>query len=194
MNKEKTFFITESAKKHNGKTIYKCAFCNKRATKADLITHVEKEHKDMIPKDYTAARVVFNFTNKKDHQLCVCGCGKETKWREDLWRYDRYATDACKEKYCKESKARMVKKYGKEHLLDDPEVQNKLLANRKISGTYRFSTSGAIEYVGTYEKNFLEFCDKVMRFHARDIEQPGPTVEYEFNGQKHLWITDYYIP
>ena len=186
-------YITENTKKSKGKR-YKCPFCDKRDYKEELVNHIEKEHESLIPADSTAARLVFNIANKKDHGTCVCGCGRETAWREDLWRYDRYATPQCKEKYSKEMKQRMVNKYGKEYLLDDPEMQNKMLAGRSISGVYKFSSSGQMNYVGSYERKFLEFCDKVMNYKSYDIEQPGPTIEYVFEGKKHIWITDFYIP
>lgn len=186
-------YITEATKKSKGKK-YKCPFCDYRDYKEPLVNHIDRQHKDLIPKDSTAARLVFNIANKKDHGTCVCGCGRETAWREDLWRYDRYATPECVEKYKKQMKARMVNKYGKEHLLNDENMQNKMLAGRSISGTYCFSSSGKVNYVGSYERKFLEFCDKVMNYKSYDIEQPGPVIEYEYEGKKHFWITDYYIP
>ena len=186
-------YITEATKNSKGKR-YKCPFCDYRDYKEPLVNHIDKKHSELIPKDSTAARLVFNIANKKDHGTCVCGCGKETAWREDLWRYDRYATPECVERYKKQMKARMVKKYGKEHLLNDENMQNKMLAGRSISGTYKFSSSGEKNYVGSYEKKFLEFCDKVMNYKSYDIEQPGPAIEYEFEGKKHFWITDFYIP
>ena len=184
------FILTESTKTERK---YKCPFCDYRGIKTKLVTHVEKQHKDMIPENYTAARVVFNMINKKDYGVCVCGCGRETPWREDVWRYDRYATEECKKRYSAEMKQRMVKKYGKEHLLNDPEVQEKMLNNRSISGTYKFTHGGEVSYVGSYEKKLLEFLDKVMGYKAIDVESPGPTIEYEYNGKKHFWITDQYL-
>lgn len=185
--------ITEAAKTSKGKR-YKCPYCEHRDYRPNLVDHVEKEHKDMIPKDFTAARVVFNTANHKERQYCVCGCGKETAWREDLWRYDRYATKACKDKYSKQMKQNMIKTYGKEHLLDDDNMQTKMLASRSISGVYKFTSGGSMGYVGSYERKFLEFCDKVLRLTVMDLEEPGPTIYYEWQGDKHFWITDYYIP
>ena len=41
----------------------------------------------------------------------------------------------------------------------------------------------------------LEFMDKVLEIPAKDIQAPGPVLEYEFEGETHRWITDiYYIP
>lgn len=187
------YYITESTKKSNGRK-YKCPYCDYRETKPKLVDHIEQEHEMLIPKDYTAARIVFNMVNKKDHGTCVCGCGRETAWREDLWRYDRYATEECKDKYSKEMKQRMIKTYGKAHLLNDEDVQKKMLNNRSISGTYKFSTGGTANYVGSYERKFLEFCDNVMNYRASDIQQPGLSIPYKYNGKLHVWITDFYIP
>lgn len=182
--------LTEAAKSERK---YKCPFCDYRNTKSKLVDHIDKKHKELIPKDYTAARIVFNMINKKDHGTCVCGCGRETAWREDVWRYDRYATSQCKEKYSAEMKQRMIRVYGKEHLLNDPEMQEKMLNNRSISGTYKFTHGGEVSYVGSYEMKLLEFLDKVMGYKAIDVQSPGPTIEYMYNGKKHFWMTDQYL-
>ena len=64
----------------------------------------------------------------------------------------------------------MIKVYGKETLLDDIDWQNdKMLANRKISGKYKWSDGTYKTYVGSYEKKFLEFADKVMNIDSKDI-------------------------
>lgn len=177
----------------SGKTKYKCEFCNYRGTKAELVDHVEEKHPEMIPKEYTAARMVFNYINKKDHGTCIV-CGKETEWREDLWRYDRIHPK-CNESYTRYMRSNMKKVYGKENLLNDPEQQEKMLKNRSISGTYKFSDGGTKEYVGSYEKKTLEFLDKVLHVQSSDLQCPGPVIEYRHNKQTHFWITDiYYIP
>lgn len=67
-----------------------------------------------------------------------------------------------------------------------------MLANRSISGTYKFSKGGSTSYTGSYEKNFLEFLDS-WGYRSIDIETPGPIIEYEYGGNKHKWITDLYL-
>jgi hypothetical protein len=70
-----------------------------------------------------------------------------------------------------------------------------MLANRSISGKYKFTDGGVVTYTGSYERKFLEFADKVMQIPSKDIMAPGPTLEYEMNGEKHFYITDFlYIP
>ena len=172
---------------------YPCPYCGAHYDRQNLITHIDRKHEEEIPQDYTAIRVVFNIINKKDHGNCVI-CHKETGWNPTLARYDRFCSEECRKKYVKIAKERMVKTYGKEYLLDDPEHQKKMIAGRSISGTYKFSTGGEHTYTGSYEKKALEFLDKVMEYKAGDIDTPGPVIEYEYNGEKHFWITDIFIP
>lgn len=177
------------------KKTFKCPYCDKRLNRYDLVFHIEKKHGDMIPEGYTAGRVVFNYINHKDSGRCII-CKMPTQWNEDVWKYERLCgMKKCHDEYVKMVKGRMVNKYGKEHLLDDPEQQDKMLKGRRISGKYKFQDGGVLDYVGQYEKNMLEFYDKVMNVKSTDLMSPGPTIEYTYQGKKHFWITDlYYIP
>lgn len=170
---------------------YKCPYCDKRLTRMDLVSHIEKKHQDMIPEGYTATRIVFNLINKKDHGTCVI-CGKETKWDENKARYDRF----CGSKSCHDKYVKTAHKNTKiEEKLRDPEFQQKMLAGRSISGEYKFSDGNKVSYTGSYEKKVLEFLDKVLNVKSYDIESPGPVIEYEYKGEIHTWITDQrYIP
>lgn len=173
---------------------YKCPYCDKRYERTKLITHIERNHEDMIPKDYTATRVVFNLINKKTVGHCTI-CGKETKWNEDKARYERLCgSPACKKKYMDETAKRLYLKHGKtkEDFLNDPEFQERMLANRSISGKYKFQDGGVLPYVGSYEKTFLEFMDQFFSIKSDDLIAPGPVIEYEYNGKAHKWITDFY--
>ena len=173
---------------------FKCPYCPNKYTRPKLVDHVEKVHSDMIPEGYSAARIVFNHINKKEHGRCV-QCGKETSWNEQTWKYNRYCSQKCIDEYKKIRDERMMKTYGKTNLLNDPEHQDKMLKGRKISGTYKFKDGGIRSYCGSYEKKLLEFYDKVLNVRSEDIQTPGPVVEYEYKGETHFWITDlYYIP
>ena len=66
------------------------------------------------------------------------------------------------------------------------------MANRKIAGMYKFSDGGEVGYVGAYEKKFLEFMDKIMKINSEDLQEPGPDIAYQYNGENHLYIPDYY--
>ena len=148
----------------------------------------------MIPQDYTSARFVFNYINKKDHGSCVV-CGGETEWKEENWKYARLCKNPkCKEALSKKADENCKKKTGKtpRELLLDPEHQNKMLKGRRISGVYTFQDGGKRDYVGSYEKNILEFYDKFLNKKSDEIQTPGPVIEYMYKGEKHFWITDIY--
>ena len=72
--------------KTNYQKKYKCPYCDKRDTRQNLVSHIADDHEDMIPKDYTPLRVVFNTVNKKDHGNCII-CKGETKWDENKFKH-----------------------------------------------------------------------------------------------------------
>lgn len=172
-----------------------CPYCSYMNYKDKMIRHIEKKHAEMLPApdesgEYTAARVLFNFLNKKTHGTCVV-CKRPTKWNEKTHKYDRICDrPQCREKLREKYKTNMVKVYGKTTLLNDDEQQKKMLAGRHISGEYTFRDGTKREYTGSYEKKLLEFLDKVLEMDPKDIITPGPTFEYDYKGKKHQWITD----
>lgn len=181
---------------------YKCPFCEHRDTRGELVSHVSNEHNEMIPEGYSAARVVFDYFNNIDeeHKTCCKSCGKPTSWNENKWRYDDiHPTEECKKIARQKALKNHVGKYGVETKLNEPEHQAKMLANRKISGTYTFSDGQTLTYVGSYEKKFLEFCDQILHLRANidifniDGKNKDWIIPYEYNGKKLFWIPDYYI-
>ena len=175
---------------------YKCQYCEKRFIRKDLINHIENKHEEMIPEGFSASRLVYNQINKVSYGKCRV-CGKETTWNEKAGRYNVLCNNPkCKEHMREEYKKNMLRVKGTYNILNDPEQQKKMLANRSISGKYKFTTDGGeLTYTGSYEKKCLEFMDVVMQIPSTDILSPGPTLEYEYNGEKHFYITDfYYIP
>ena len=175
---------------------YKCQYCEKRFIRKDLINHIENKHEEMIPEGFSASRLVYNQINKVSYGKCRV-CGKETTWNEKAGRYNVLCSNPkCKEHMREEYKKNMLRVKGTYNILNDPEQQKKMLANRSISGKYKFTTDGGeLTYTGSYEKKCLEFMDVVMQIPSTDILSPGPTLEYEYNGEKHFYITDfYYIP
>ena len=175
---------------------YKCPYCDRKDSRVNLVDHVEKAHQELIPEGYTAARAIFDSINGKDHGICMI-CKKPIyKWNDKINRYYNLCDDPkCRAKVREIALSRHMKVYNKPTLLNDPEQQEKMLANRRISGSYVFSDGTKMTYTGKYERNALEFMDKVLNIPAKDIQAPGPVLEYDYNGEKHKWITDiYYIP
>lgn len=174
---------------------YKCPYCNDRYERQKLVTHIDKKHNELLPEGYTSTRVVFNSINNRTCGYCRV-CKKETEWNEKSGRYNVLCNNPkCKETMRNEYKKNMVRVRGTYNILNDPEQQKKMLANRSISGKYRFKDGGEVTYTGSYEKKLLEFMDVIMNINSKDIMAPGPTLEYNYNGDKHFYITDvYYIP
>ena len=176
---------------------YKCPVCGmKYKSLGAWGNHLETIHPGTIPEGFTIARYFYFTLTGKTHGKCV-QCGSETDWSESTQKYNRYCNNPkCKKEYVKLAKSRMIGKHGKEHLLNDPNMQRKMVAARHISGKYKFSDgSGTIEYVGSYEKDFLMMLDKFMGFKAQEIIAPSPnTYYYTYEGQSHFYIPDFFIP
>lgn len=168
----------------------KCPYCSFRTTKDRMITHIDRVHSELIPEGYTAARVLFNYIHHKDHGTCVV-CKRPTPWDEKTHKYKRLCgRPECKRILRERYRKNMIKVFGTDNILNDDEQQKKMLAGRRISGEYQFRDGTIREYTGTYEKKLLEFLDQVIGFDGDDIITPGPTFEYEYKGEKHIWITD----
>lgn len=181
---------------------FQCPFCTNvyRATdkqkvpaaKIALYDHMEKEHHELL-NGLSPAQVYFNFKYKKTHGTCVM-CGKETKWCEASERYERLCSEACKAAYRKQFLERMKRK-GKDKQMEDPEHQKKMLANRKISGKYKWRDGKTVTpYVGSYEREFLEFLDIAMQINPTDVVGPAPQIfYYTYENKQHFYIPDFYI-
>lgn len=173
----------------------KCPLCdNSYKESEDLYLHMEKVHSDIIPEDYTPSRYLYQLKTGKSNGNCVM-CKKPTGWNERTNKYHRFCENPkCKEKYREIFKERMIGKHGKVTLLDDPEQQKKMLANRRISGTYKIGKQ-EVGYTGTYELDFLKMLDNLLDWDENDIMSPSPhTYWYEYEGVRRFYIPDFYIP
>ena len=158
--------------------------------------HIKVHHPTLIPEGYTEMQFLYYCETGRTEGHCI-QCHKPTTWNEANGKYNRFCNNPkCKQEYTRIAKQRMIDKYGKEHLLNDPNMQRKMLKNKGISGTYKFSNkSGSVDYVGTYEKDFLYVMDHVMGFSAKDIMGPSPhNYIYMYEGKAHVYIPDFYIP
>jgi len=173
---------------------YRCMFCDITAERPKLIQHIDKKHQDMIPEGYDGARLVFDMINKTTGGKCRV-CGKDTPWNPKIQRYDTLCDNPkCKEYMREQYKKNMLRVRGTYNILNDPEQQKLMLSHRKISGKYQHSDGGIITYTGEYERKALEFMDLLMEIPSKEIYSPGPTMEYMYNGKKHIYIPDFYLP
>ena len=177
---------------------FHCPYCHKvYIEKQALYNHIENNHGQYVSEEFPPSRLYFNFVNKKEVGHCVI-CGKETTWNETTERYNRFCSNKCKERYKEEFQKRVLKVHGKtmQQMLTDPEMQKKMLSNRKISGKYKWHDGSAeIQYTGSYELEFLKFLDLFLNFDSNDVISPAPQVfYYNDNGNKRFYIPDFYIP
>lgn len=174
--------------------LYKCPYCDIKLDREELLEHISDKHDDLIPKDYSAFRIAYDFINCKNpgyESKCVI-CNKIAGWNEAKGRYNL----VCKNKKCKEEYIKQLEINRKGNPgFNDPDVQQDLLSKRKITGVYKFSDGVEKTYTGSYEKKCLEFMDKILNINSEDILAPGVVLEYEYEGKKHFYISDfYYIP
>ena len=166
--------------------LFKCPYCDKKFNKIDLVDHVNDDHDDLIPENYSALRVVYDYINCKPagyEGKCVI-CGKPSHWNEAKGKYNRL----CDNKACKKAYIKLHSNPG----LKSTEIQAVLLAKRKISGTYVMADGAEKTYTGSYEKKCLEFLDKIIKVRSEDIQATGVVLEYEYEGQKHMYLSDFY--
>jgi hypothetical protein len=176
---------------------FKCPDCKNRYISDTLLyRHVGTVHKENIPEGVTVKQYCFNRRNNKTYQICVICKQKKTAWNEASGRYNLYCSDACKRRAGEIAEENLKKKTGKsrKERMADPETQKNMLKNRSISGVYTFSNKKTmINYVGSYELDFLEFYDNDYQGDPLDIIECPLIFEYIFENEKHFYIPDFYI-
>ena len=177
---------------------FSCPYCNDRLTRDDMVEHIEKKHLELLPPGFSPLRMTFHIVNKKDIKYTrPCRiCKGRTKWDESKGRYNFICeNNSCKDAYSKKMFEDMGDRRGINRQTQTIEGLEKMLANRKISGTYKFKDGGEKTYTGSYERKALEFMDDVLNLRSEDIECPGPIMNYILDGKEHIYIPDmYYIP
>lgn len=187
--------------------VYKCQYCNFKvvdnkntkgikSAKHKMGEHYETMHKHLLPPEMTGYRWFYYLLTKKEKGSCVI-CHNETDFNEVTMKYARFCNNpACKQVYKEERDRRMMQKYGKIYLLDDPEMQKKMQQGRRIAGTYTWSDGKTeFSYLSSYESDFLKYLDITLNWPASDLIAPSPhTYEYEYDGKKHFYMPDFFIP
>lgn len=190
-------YSKNNKKEVTGRRRYKCTDCGQRfGTFQQLFTHATKMHADLI-NDEDPHKYLFDRRNP-GIKLCVI-CKKNTcDWNPAKHKYHRYCTNPkCKAKARELFRKNMKRVYGKDTLLNDPEHQATMLANRKISGIFTWSDGVEINYVGTYELDFLQYCESIG-FTSTDVLNYPVTknIKYldKFTNVTRFYIPDFWIP
>ena len=175
---------------------FKCPFCDRRYVEKDaVLEHMDsKHHEDLC--GLTPKQIYFNYKNhymltKANGKSVVSG--KPTPWNEVAGRYMRFLPSE-KDQY-RQYFLNNMKRAGKEDIMKDMEHQKMMLANRKISGKYKWSDGTEITYTGSYEKKFLECLDKIMHWPSNDLCAPAPQIlpYRDSEGNEHAHIPDFYL-
>lgn len=186
-------------------TKYRCPECKKDYNSLQTwANHVQKQHPTLIPEGWTPARYFYYLQTGKTGNQCII-CKKPTNWNEAAKKYERFCPNPkCKEKYREIFKNRMINKYGKTTLLNDPEQQRKMLERKKIHGVWEFTQTdhSMVGYNSSYEMDFLRMMDEFLRWNGNDIMAPSPhTYYYEYrnpndreNEGTKMYIPDFFIP
>ena len=160
---------------------------------------VAREHASQLQKaKITARQAVFNARNRMPITTTSGRSvisGKPTEWNERAGRYERFADDGERKVYRQMFIERMQRVHGREHLLDDPDQQRKMLAARSISGSYKFADGSVKTYTGQEELALLRFLDEALGWPGADIQCPAPqNFEYtDEQGKRRWYIPDCYI-
>lgn len=175
-----------------------CPFCAKYfRTKAETVKHIEKRHPEALDGELNAEQLLYQSTHGTIHGKCMCGCGRDTEWNYKTGKPYKLSPDPeCKKRIAAIANARNKRIYGREKVIDDPELQAKMLQHRKISGKYTFKDGGQVGYVGKLEKNFLQFCDKIMELESRSILDTPEVFYYDdpTTNKKRFYMPDFYLP
>lgn len=164
----------------------------KFGSKPALYAHIEEAYPQMVTDDMPASRLYFNLKYKKTVGKCVMS-GKPTKWNNVTERYERFAGEVEKLAYREQFKERMMSKYGRTHLTDDPEHQKLMLSNRSIAAQYKWHDGAVTKVTGTYEEHFLHFIESVYHFRAEMLAEP-PTIYYKEGDKVRFYLPDFFIP
>jgi hypothetical protein len=162
---------------------------------------LELEHSEQL-NGLSPARFEFNVRNGKDHGECIMkasvgSCLIETEFNERARRYERLCPNpACKTSYVEMFRKNMVARFGKTHILDDPEQQKVMLAARSISDVYEWRDGKTkTTYTGKEELRFLQFMDLSLEWPPEGLIMPCPLVFiYRQDGTNHNYLPDFYVP
>ena len=176
----------------------RCPFCDLVFDdKQKFCHHVANVHNDQVPEDIEPLEFAYNLlVNKEPGRLCIMCKKNHVNFNPSTLKYERFCDNPqCKEEYVKLVKGRMVNKYGKEHLLNDPEMQRKMIHNHPLAKDFVWDDKHTFRVIGSYEYDFLNKL-KSLGWSPNDVIAPSPNnYPYKWkDGTDHLYIPDFYIP
>lgn len=193
-----TKYVYNNKRAVTGRRRYKCLDCNQRFMEFEqLVKHAKKQHSDLIGED----DVYQYLYEKRNPGPYICPiCKKNPRpWDPIKKKYKRICEDPkCIQASREVFQSNMKRIYGTDNLLTDPEHQAEMIANRNISGKFKFPDGVLITYVGKYELDFLEFAVEKYKFDSTDIVECPKSLYIQYRDtftEKDRWyIPDFYLP
>lgn len=176
----------------------RCPFCSMIFNdKQKYCHHIALKHNEQVPPELEPLEYAYSLLVHKDvGRVCVMCKKNPVHFNQDTLKYERLCDrPQCKEEYVKMMKSRMVKVYGHEHLLNDADMQRKMLYNHANAKDYIWDNNHKFRIIGTYEEDFLNKL-KSLGWSPNDIIAPSPNnYWYKWgDGTQHLYIPDFFIP
>jgi hypothetical protein len=162
---------------------------------------LDREDPDLLnelnKREISLSQYLFNLKTKRDpfnKNAKSILSDKPTTWNEKSGMYNRIHESEKKE-YRELFRQRMLRIHKSDNLLNDPEMQKKMLSSRKISGEYKARNGEIFSYVGSYELDFLQVLDLVLNWDMNDVLLPAPMVFPYKDDEKvdHFYIPDVYF-
>ena len=171
-----------------------CPFCSYVINdKQKYCNHIATLHNDQIPYDCEPLEYAYSMmVNKPTGRLCTECHMNNVHFNQEALKYERLCDDPkCRESYVAKVKGRMRNKYGKEHLLDDPNVQRDMVDKHPNSKDLVWDAKHVFRTVSSYEEDFLIKL-KSLDWSPDDILLPSPhTIYYKWkDGSPHFYIPD----
>ena len=176
----------------------RCPFCSMIFNdKQKYCHHIALKHNEQVPPELEPLEYAYSLLVHKDvGRVCVMCKKNPVRFNQDTLKYERLCDrPQWKEEYVKMMKSRMVKVYGHEHLLNDADMQRKMLYNHANAKDYIWDNDHKFRIIGTYEEDFLNKL-KSLGWSPNDIIAPSPNnYWYKWgDGTQHLYIPDFFIP
>ena len=176
-----------------------CPYCKKYFPKKDLVVdHMYKMHSVELDRDHMdAPQALYYSTHGTLKGQCMCGCGRETEWNPKTGKPFKVSSNPeCRKRLREAALKNHVKVYGKETLLNDMEHQKEMQKHRPTAGKYQFKDGGYVDYLSKPEKNFLQFCDKIMDLSSNMIQSSPETFAYydPVTKTNRQYDPDFYLP
>ena len=174
----------------------RCYFCSMIFNdKQKYCNHIAMKHNDQIPDECDPLEFAYSLlVNKPIGRLCT-ECHKHyVHFNTESLKYERICDDpACKESYTRMMKERMMKVYGKEHMLNDADMQRKMIYNHANAHDYSWNEKYKLKTADRLfvkEKEAKPTSDFVLYKHPRKIK--GKIV-YLRKKIKHLFLNYFRI-